>query len=53
MRMLLSKYRIEKCKETVDEYEFSSPGMLYATADSKIIVRLVEREEPLKIGASS
>lgn len=40
-QMLLSKFRIEKCDETADEYEFSSPGLLYTLLDQPIKVRLV------------
>lgn len=40
MRTLLSKYRIEKCQETSDEYRFSSPGLVYTNLDLPIKVRL-------------
>lgn len=41
IQMLLSKFRIEKCDETANEYEFSSPGLLYTLLDQPIKVRLV------------
>lgn len=39
---MLSKYRIEKCNETSDGYNWSSPGLLYTNLDEPIIVRLVK-----------
>lgn len=40
-RLLLSNYRIEKCAETPEVYQFSTPGLLYANVDVPIKVRLV------------
>lgn len=41
MQLLLSKYRIERCPETTEEYNFSSPGLVYTILDQPIKVRLV------------
>lgn len=41
MQMLLSKYRIEKCAQTSESYDFSSPGLVYTILDQPIVVRLV------------
>lgn len=44
IQMLLSKFRVEKCDETSEEYRFSSPGLIYTTLDSPIKVRFVSLE---------
>lgn len=41
MQMLLTRYRIEKCHQTCDEYSFSSPGLIYTLLDQPIKVKLV------------
>lgn len=40
LRALLTNYKIEKCSETVNEYKFSAPGLLYTIPDQPIKVRL-------------
>ena len=40
-RLLLTKYRIEKCSETPDEYAFTAPGMVYTNLDRPVKVKLV------------
>lgn len=44
MQLLLTNYRIEKCPETSEEYDFSSPGLVYTLLDQPIVVRLVALE---------
>lgn len=41
LQLILTRYQIEKCAETVDEYNFSSPGLLYTIPDRVIKVKLV------------
>jgi thromboxane-A synthase len=41
MRLLLTTYRIESCRETPDKYAFSSPGMVFTILDQPVKVRLV------------
>lgn len=40
LKALLTNYKIEKCSETVDDYNFSAPGLLYTIPDQPIKVRL-------------
>lgn len=41
LHQLLASYKIEKCAETSDVYNFSSPGLVYTIPDQPIKVKLV------------
>ena len=45
LQLVLSKYKLEKCSETPEEWSFSSPGMIYTTLDQDIYVKFVPLSE--------
>lgn len=52
LKMILSKYRVENCDETPDEWIWSSPGMAYALHDEPVMIRFRPLREIPSNGSS-
>lgn len=45
LQMFLANYKLEKCEDTVDEYNFASSGIFFSVFDDKIKLKVVPLEK--------